>query len=50
MNVDYALHEDETASASVRHTFCRGTMVYDRGEILASRHGRFVRWSLTGTA
>ena len=25
MNVDYDLYEGETASASVRHTFCRGT-------------------------
>jgi dihydropyrimidinase len=49
MNVDYDLYEGETASASVRHTFCRGTMVYDRGEILTSPgHGRFVKRSLTG--
>ena len=34
MNVDYDLYEGETATASVRHTFCRGTLVYDRGEIL----------------
>jgi dihydropyrimidinase len=47
MNVDYDLYEGETASASVRHTFCRGTLVYDRGEILtAPGHGRFVRRSL----
>jgi dihydropyrimidinase len=43
MNVDYDLYEGETASGSVRHTLCRGTMVYDRGEILtAPGHGRFV--------
>jgi dihydropyrimidinase len=47
MNVDYDLYEGETASASVRHTFCRGTMVYDRGEILTDPgHGRFVKRSL----
>jgi dihydropyrimidinase len=51
MNVDYDLYEGETASASVRHTFCRGTMVYDRGEILtAPGHGRFVKRSLAGAA
>ena len=51
MNVDYDLYEGETASASVRHTFCRGTMVYDRGEILTSPgHGRFVKRSLAGSA
>ncbi|MGH2862866.1 MAG: dihydropyrimidinase [Solirubrobacteraceae bacterium] len=51
MNVDYDLYEGETASASVRHTFCRGTMVYDRGAILtAPGHGRFVKRSLAGTA
>ena len=33
MNVDYDLFEGETSSGSVRHTFCRGTLVYDRGEI-----------------
>ena len=43
MNVDYDLYEGETASASVRHTFSRGTLVYDRGEILTEPgHGRFV--------
>jgi dihydropyrimidinase len=43
MNVDYDLYEGETASGSVRHTLSRGTMVYDRGEILtAPGHGRFV--------
>ncbi len=51
MNVDYDLFEGETASASVRHTFCRGTLVYDRGEILtAPGHGRFVKRSLGGVA
>jgi dihydropyrimidinase len=51
MNVDYDLFEGETSSASVRHTFCRGTLVYDRGEILtAPGHGRFVPRSLGATA
>ncbi len=51
MNVDYDLYEGETASASVRHTLCRGTVVYDRGEILtAPGHGRFVSRSLTVVA
>jgi dihydropyrimidinase len=48
MNVDYDLYEGETATASVRHTFSRGTLVYDRGRILTEPgHGRFVRRSLT---
>jgi dihydropyrimidinase len=43
MNVDYDLYEGQTASASVRHTYCRGTLVYDRGEIrTAPGHGRYV--------
>jgi dihydropyrimidinase len=47
MNVDYDLYEGETATASVRHTFSRGTLVYDRGRILTEPgHGRFVRRSL----
>lgn len=47
MNVDYDLYEGELASASVRHTFCRGRLVYDRGEILTEPgHGRFIRRSL----
>jgi dihydropyrimidinase len=51
MNVDYDLYEGETASASVRHTFCRGTLVYDRGEIRTSPgHGRFVKRSLAVAA
>jgi dihydropyrimidinase len=49
MNVDYDLFEGETASASVRHTFCRGTLVYDRGEIRTEPgHGHFVPRSLRG--
>jgi dihydropyrimidinase len=49
MNVDYDLYEGQTASASVRHTFSRGTLVYDRGEILTEPgHGRFVARSLAG--
>jgi dihydropyrimidinase len=51
MKVDYDLYEGETASASVRHTFCRGTLVYDRGEIRTSPgHGRFVKRSLAVAA
>ncbi len=43
MNVDYDLYEAQTASGSVRHTFCRGTLVYDRGQIVSQPgHGRFV--------
>jgi dihydropyrimidinase len=44
MNVDYDLYDGQTASGSVRHTLCRGTMVYDNGEIVSQPgHGRFVR-------
>ena len=47
MAVDYDLYEGETASGSVRHTFSRGTLVYDRGEIrTAPGHGRYVARSL----
>jgi dihydropyrimidinase len=43
MNVDYDLYEGEVASGSVRHTFCRGTLVYDQGEIRTEPgHGRYV--------
>ena len=50
MNVDYDLYEGETASASVRHTFSRGTLVYDRGEIKTEPgHGRFVPRTLGRT-
>jgi dihydropyrimidinase len=50
MNVDYDLFEGESSTGSVRHTFCRGTLVYDRGEILTRRgHGRFVPRSLSWT-
>jgi dihydropyrimidinase len=42
MAVDYDLYEGETASASVRHTLCRGTLVYDRGRIVSTPgHGRY---------
>ena len=51
MNVDYDLFEGERSTGSVRHTFCRGEMVYDRGEILTQPgHGRFVPRSLRATA
>jgi dihydropyrimidinase len=52
MNVDYDLYEGETASGSVRHTYCRGTLVYDQGEIkTAPGHGRFVeRSGISGTS
>ena len=47
MNVDYDLFEGESSTGSVRHTLCRGTMVYDRGEIVTQPgHGRFVPRSL----
>jgi dihydropyrimidinase len=48
MNVDYDLYEGQTASGSVRHTLCRGTMVYDNGEIVTQPgHGRFVARATT---
>jgi dihydropyrimidinase len=48
MNVDYDVYEGDTASASVRHTLCRGTMVYDRGEIVTEPgHGRYVARSVS---
>jgi dihydropyrimidinase len=51
MNVDYDLYEGEMASASVRHTFSRGTLVYDRGEIKTPPgHGRFVARTLGQSA
>jgi dihydropyrimidinase len=51
MNVDYDLFEGQTSAGSVRHTFSRGTMVYDRGEILTEPgHGRFVPRSLRAPA
>ena len=47
MNVDYDLYEGEIATASVRHTFSRGALVYDRGEIKTEPgHGRFVARTL----
>jgi len=50
MNVDYDLFEGESSTGSVRHTFCRGTLVYDRGEIRTQPgHGRFVPRSLSGS-
>jgi dihydropyrimidinase len=51
MNVDYDLYEGEAATASVRHTLCRGTLVYDRGEIVSTPgHGRFVARSVARPA
>jgi dihydropyrimidinase len=47
MNVDYDLFDGESSTGSVRHTFCRGMLVYDRGEIRTEPgHGRFVPRSL----
>jgi dihydropyrimidinase len=47
MNVDYDLFEGQRSTGSVRQTFCRGTLVYDRGEIRTEPgHGRFVPRSL----
>ena len=51
MNVDYDLFDGERSTGSVRQTLCRGTVVYDRGEILTEPgHGRFVPRSLTTAA
>jgi dihydropyrimidinase len=51
MAVDYDLYEGEVASGSVRQTWCRGKLVYDRGEIrTAPGHGRFVARSTARTA
>jgi dihydropyrimidinase len=51
MNVDYDLFEGQSSTGSVRHTLCRGTMVYDRGEIRTEPgHGRFVPRSLGAQA
>jgi dihydropyrimidinase len=51
MNVDYDLFEGERSTGSVRHTLCRGTMVYDQGEIVTQPgHGRFIPRSLGAPA
>jgi dihydropyrimidinase len=51
MNVDYDLFAGESSTGSVRHTFCRGALVYDRGEIRTEPgHGRFVPRSLGAAA
>ena len=51
MNVDYDLFEGERSTGSVRQTLCRGTVVYDRGEIRTEGgHGRFVARSLGAPA
>jgi dihydropyrimidinase len=51
MNVNYDLFEGQSSTGSVRHTLCRGTMVYDRGEIVTQPgHGRFVPRSLGARA
>ena len=51
MNVDYDLYEGEVASGSVRHTFCRGALVYDRGHILSEPgYGQFVARSASPSA
>jgi dihydropyrimidinase len=51
MNVDYDLFDGQSSTGSVRHTLCRGTMVYDRGEIVTQPgHGRFVPRSLGARA
>jgi dihydropyrimidinase len=51
MNVDYDLFDGERSSGSVRQTYCRGTLVYDRGEIKTQPgHGRFVPRSLGAPA
>ena len=51
MNVDYDLFDGQSSTGSVRHTLCRGTLVYDRGEIVTQPgHGRFVPRSLGARA
>ena len=51
MAVDYDVFEGERSSGSVRHTFCRGELVYDRGEIRTEPgHGRYVPRSLGARA
>jgi dihydropyrimidinase len=51
MTVDYDLFDGQSSTGSVRHTLCRGTMVYDRGEIVTQPgHGRFVPRSLGARA
>jgi len=51
MNVDYDLFEGQRSTGSVRHTLCRGTMVYDQGEIVTQPgHGHFVPRSLGARA
>jgi dihydropyrimidinase len=43
MNVDYDIYDGDVVAGSVRTTLCRGTTVFDRGEILTQPgHGRFV--------
>jgi dihydropyrimidinase len=51
MNVDYDLFDGERSTGSVRHTLCRGTLVYDQGEIVTQPgHGHFVPRSLEARA
>lgn len=46
MNVDYDIYDGLTVPGGVRSTLCRGTVVFDGGEILTSPgHGRFVERS-----
>lgn len=48
MNVDYDVYEGDTVAGSVRQTFCRGTLVFDRGQILTEPgHGRFTARTAT---
>ena len=48
MNVDYDLFEGESSTGSVRQTYCRGTLVYDRGEIRTAPGPRPLRPALAG--
>jgi dihydropyrimidinase len=51
MNVDYDLFEGDRSTGSVRETYCRGALVYDRGEIRTQPgHGRFIPRSLRAPA
>jgi dihydropyrimidinase len=51
MNVDYDIYDGDRVQGSVRQTLCRGTVVFDRGEILTRPgHGRFVERVAGGQA
>jgi dihydropyrimidinase len=44
MNVSYDLWDGKTVAGSVRSTLCRGTTVFDQGEIKTQPgHGKFLK-------